>query len=193
MEPRDKVPRINGAEKLSKYLKAFVRELIATFRTMDIIIEWGKIPEAWELDFVTRMKNLQKQGVRFDRMLERVLPQLFGEESEVLTAWLGDKASRSPERFVRAVSKMWGESAHSVIISINRLAEDPSLFKKGPVEPPYKSFLDAIKKADEEAAARRASVVDAPQQTSLALYKPELLQPLVRRGERQVPEGSESD
>ena len=157
MEPGAAVPRLkryvaDGSHWLERHLKSIARELPPTLRLMAVTIRWGRIPQTWELDFIVRMKELQKTGVRFDQILKTVLPQLFGDDtSVVLSSWIGKKATRSPEMFVRSVSRMWGPSAHSVIVSINKLTEDPGLFKKAPKEPVYKAFLDAIKKADEEA------------------------------------------
>ena len=158
MEPGAAVPRLKryaaaGSHWLERHLRSIARELPPTLQLMATTIRWGRIPQTWELDFIVRMKELQKTGVSFDQILNVVLPQLFGDDtSVVLSSWIGEKATRSPERFVRSVSKMWGPSAHSVIVSINKLTDDPSLFKKAPKEPIYKAFLDAIKKADEAAA-----------------------------------------
>lgn len=179
MEPRDPTPR---PKKYAKHLRSFFRELLATLRMMGTVIKWGRIPNEWELDFIAKMKVLQKSGIRFDRVLNVALPKLFGEESEVLTSWIGKKARRSPEKFVRSLSKMWGPSAHSVIISLDKLTDDRSVFEKRVVEPAYKPFLDAINRADQ--VAMGLAEPDEPQVTSLALYRPELLKPLIQRSER---------
>jgi hypothetical protein len=45
---------------------------------------------------------------------------------------------------------MFGASARSVIVSIDRLSDEVSLLEKNtPPEPPYKSILEAIRRAEE--------------------------------------------
>jgi hypothetical protein len=157
---------------------------------MLVTMKWGRIPQTWELDFIVRMKELQKTGVRFDQVLKTVLPQLFGDDtSVVLSSWIGKKATRSPERFVRSVSKMWGPSAHTVIVSINNLTGDPNLFKKEPLEPPIQSLLEAIKKADE--AALTVAERERPQSTAMALCRPSMLQILDSENDDASADNSE--
>ncbi len=135
------------------------------------------------------MKELEKAGVRFSRVVNSALPQLFGDDTaHVLRSWVGKKGIRSPERFVRSITKMWGPSARSVIVSINKLTDQPSfLEKKAPEEPPYKSLLDATQKADAAAAVvgpvtpqstpqPLAEEPEKPQVMPLALYRPTPLQ-----------------
>ena len=180
MEPREAVSRLkrraaDGSHWFERHLRSIARELPPTLRLIVVTLKWGRIPQTWELDFIVRMKELQKTGVRFDRVLKTVLPQLLGDDTSViLSSWIGNKATRSPERFVRSVSKMWGSSAHSVIVSINKLTGDPNLFKTVPLEPPIQSLLEAIKKADE--AAPVVAERERPQATALALRRPLMLQ-----------------
>jgi hypothetical protein len=116
-----------------------------------LTLKWGRAPNAWELSFIDRMKALQKAGLTFDEILRSSLPQIFGEDtSEVLRSWIGNKARNNPERFARTIAKMFGASARSVVVSVDRLTDEARLFEtKTPREPPYKSMLEAIQRADE--------------------------------------------
>jgi len=195
MEPREAVSRLkrraaDGSHWFERHLRSIARELPPTLRLLVVTLKWGRIPQTWELDFIVRMKELQKTGVRFDQVLKTVLPQLFGDDtSVVLSSWIGEKATRSPERFVRSVSKMWGPSAHTVIVSINNLTGDPNLFKKAQLEPAIQSLLEAIKKADE--AALTAAERERPQSTALALCRPSMLQILDSESDDASADNSE--
>jgi hypothetical protein len=112
------------------------------------------------------MKGLEKKGLAFDEILRSTLPQIFGEDtSHVLRIWVGRKARNNPERFARTISKMFGPSAHNVVVGIDRLTDEASLFaKKAHKEPPYQSLLDAIQKSD---AAITVAQPVKPQGTTL--------------------------
>lgn len=116
-----------------------------------LTIKWRRIPKAWEVSFIDRMRELVKAGLTFDEVLSSTLPQIFGEDtSEVLRTWIGRKAGCNPERFAKSISKMFGASARNVLGSVDSLTDEASLFeKKTPKDPPYKSLLDAIRKSDE--------------------------------------------
>ena len=194
MKPQDRVPRlksedaVNTSKGFAGRLRSFLRELSPTLRLMALTIKWGRVPNDWELAFIAKMRGLQKSGIRFDRVLKITLPRLFGEESEILNSWVGEKAGRNPERFVRSVSKMWGPSAHSVIISLDRLTNDKGLFESKANDPPYKSLLEAIQKSDAAKVAGSDSLIPmrAPpvtetklagcQVTALAVCPPTVIQ-----------------
>jgi len=205
MKPQDSVPRLeehaaDKSHRLVRRFRAFIRELPPTFHLMALTVKWGRVPHDWELDFIAKMKGLQKSGIRFERVVRIALPRLFGEESEVLTSWIGKYEASNPERFVRSISKMWGSSAHSVIISLDRLTDERSLFEKKVSDPPYMSLLEAIQKSD----AARSGVPDpkmpngTPLETiadsekllvnPLALYRPT---PILRR--TLIGEGAHND
>lgn len=138
---------------LVRSFRTFVRQVPPTLRIIALTIKWRRVPNPWELSFIDRMRGLEKAGLTFDEILRSALPQLMGEDpSQVLRSWIGKKARTNPEQFARSMSKMFGASARSVLVSINKLADEESLLeKKVPQEPPYKSLLDAIRRADETA------------------------------------------
>jgi len=131
--------------------RSFSREAFLSLRRTVLAFKWRRIPKVWELSFIDRMRGLEKDGLTFDEILRSALPQLFGEDTSlVLRSWIGRKARTNPERFARSISKMFGDSARSVVVSIDKLTDENSLLgKKAPQEPPYKSLLDAIHKSDE--------------------------------------------
>jgi len=196
LESRGTIPRLKEyTVKTSHWLwvhfKSFAREIPPTLQLMGTVIKWGGVPEQWQLDFVTKMKELEKTGVSFSKFLRIALPQLFGEESEVLHTWIGRKASRSPKKFVKSVRKMWGPSAHSVVVSLNRIADEKNLFERKVDEPAYKGMLEAIKKADDEAELKAIQVVqpETPEESNLAMINTELLRlPVVKRDSPQTDE-----
>jgi hypothetical protein len=136
---------------LVKCFRSFLRQVPPTLRIVALTVKWGRIPNPWELSFIDRMRELEKKGLAFHEVLSSTLPQLFGEDaSEILSSWMGRKARCNPERFTRTISKMFGASARSVIVSIDRLSDEVSLLEKNtPKEPPIQSLLEAIRKAEE--------------------------------------------
>jgi len=136
---------------LVKRFRSFLRQVPPTLRIVALTVKWGRIPNPWELSFIGRMRELEKKGLAFHEVLSSTLPQLFGEDtSEILSSWMGRKARCNPEQFTRTISKMFGASARSVIVSIDRFSDEVSLLEKNtPPEPPYRSILDAIRKAEE--------------------------------------------
>ena len=132
-----------------------------TLRRAALFFKWGRVPKAWELSFIDRMKELEKVGLTFDEVLRSVLPQLFGEDpSRVLRFCMGRKARCNPVRFAKATSKMFGSSARSVLASMEMLSDEVSMLeKKVPKEPPYQSLLEAIQRSD---AAMTVAQSDKP-------------------------------
>ncbi|MGP8057558.1 MAG: hypothetical protein ACLP9K_08195 [Nitrososphaerales archaeon] len=96
------------------------------------------------------MRELEKRGLPFDQVLRSTLPKLFGvDPSQVLRTWVGGKARRNPECFVRSVSEMFGASARHVLGSLDMLVDEKSLLEaKVPREPPVQSLLVAMQKAE---------------------------------------------
>lgn len=141
----------DGSHWLVKRFRSFLRQVPPTLRIVALTVKWGRIPNPWELSFIDRMRELEKKGLAFHEVLRSTLPQLFGEDaSEILGSWMGRKARCNPERFSRTISKMFGASARSVIVSIDRLSDEVSLLEKNtPKEPPIQSLLEAIRKAEE--------------------------------------------
>jgi hypothetical protein len=131
--------------------RSFPYRFLFALRRAALILKWGRVPQTWELSFIDRMKELEGVGLTFDEVLRSTLPQLFGEDpSHVLRFCMGNKARCIPERFARTVSKMFGASARSVLSSIEMLSDEVNLLEKNtPPEPPYKSILEAIQKAEE--------------------------------------------
>ena len=125
------------------------RALFALHRTA-LTFKWGRVPKVWELFFIDRMRELEKRGLPFDQVLRSTLPKLFGvDPSQVLRTWVGGKARRNPECFVRSVSEMFGASARHVLGSLDMLVDERGLLEaKVPKEPPVQSLLMAIQKAN---------------------------------------------
>lgn len=114
--------------------------------------QWGKIPENWELSFVTKMKMAEAQGVPFREVLKTELPIVIGEApSRVLLRWVGRKDLREPKRFVEEVEDMFGPSSKRMIIGLQNVL-DPEKMLEGHIDPEVKfqSLIDAIRRADEE-------------------------------------------
>ena len=130
--------------------RSFAGRLSFALRRAALTLRWGRVPKVWELSFIDRMRELGKKGVTFDRVLRKTLPELFGEDTSlVLRTWIGKKARNNPERFARAISKMFGASAHPVLGSIDRLTDDESLFQEeAPKDQPLQSLVEVIQKAD---------------------------------------------
>jgi len=129
---------------------SFPRRAFFTLRRTALTFKWGRIPRAWELSFIDRMREREKIGLTLDVILQSTLPQMFGEDtSEVLRTWVGRRARCNPERFTRSISKMFGASARSVLGSIDKLVDEARLLEaKAPREPPIQSLLDAIQRID---------------------------------------------
>ncbi|MDA4123911.1 MAG: hypothetical protein OK438_00480 [Thaumarchaeota archaeon] len=135
--------------------RSFSRQVPPTLRRMAYTFKWRRIPKVWELSFIDTMRDLQNAGLTFDEILLATLPHLFGEDpAHVLRTWVGRRARDNPERFARTISKMFGASAKGVLGGIDGLTDKESLLsEKVPQEPPYKSLVEAIQKADEELKA----------------------------------------
>ena len=147
-------------------LGAFRRRAFFELRRAALAPKWGRVPRAWELSFIDRMRDVQKKGLSFDEVLRSTLPNLFGEDgSHVLRTWVGKKGRNDPERFARTVSHMFGASARDVLGSVDSLTDENSMLEeKAPQEPPYRSLLEAIQRSD--AAAGMAAEATASQGTT---------------------------
>jgi hypothetical protein len=157
MRTRAPIPRLKRKYEvdesywLVRGFRHFVRQVPPALRIIALTVKWRRVPRPWELSFIDRMRELLRAGLTFDEILSAALPQLFGEDtSHVFRSWIGRKARQNPERFVRSVSGMFGASARSVIVSIDKLTDEANMFeRKAPQEPPYQSLLEAIRKSDE--------------------------------------------
>jgi|GEM_PF-403807 len=129
---------------------SFSRRAPFMLRRTAFFFKWGRVPKAWELSFVDRMKKLEEAGLTFDEVLRSTLPQFLGEDpSRILRSWVGKKARRNPERFARSVSELFGASARSVLGSIEMFSDEKNMLeKKAPKEPPYQSLLEAIQRSE---------------------------------------------
>ncbi len=136
---------------LVRRTRSFARRAHFTLRRVALTFKWGRIPKVWELSFIDRMRNLEKEGLPFNEVLRSTLPKFFGvDPSYVLRTWIGRKARCNPERFTRSISEMFGASARNVLISLNRHVDEASMLeRKTPKDPPYQSLLIAIRKIDE--------------------------------------------
>lgn len=138
---------------LVKGWRSFWRRVPPLLRRVVLTFKWRRIPKTWEISFIDRMRELEKAGLAFDEVLRSTLPQLFGDDgSHVLRTWVGKKGRSDPETFTRTTSRMFGASARNVLGGIDSFTDEESLLKgKAPEEPPYKSLLEAIQRADEAA------------------------------------------
>jgi len=112
--------------------------------------QWRRMPKAWEISFVAKMKSMEARGIKFQDVLKTHLPVLFGDApSEVLLRWMGRKNRTQPKRFAKAAAKMFGKSAKSIITGLENLADpDKMLEVHKEVEPPFQSLIEAIQRAD---------------------------------------------
>lgn len=124
------------------------------FRRAGLAIRWRRVPEVWELGFIDRMKAAEERGVSFPEVLRDTLPGIMGiDGASILGYWAGKKSMVSPEAFVRQMARMFGPSSKSVVTKVfDGLNEAKLLAKKAPVEPGYKSLVDAINEADSRKA-----------------------------------------
>jgi hypothetical protein len=124
-------------------------------RKLVLFIQWGRMPKAWELSFVSKMKLMEAQGIPFPEVLKTYLPTVIGEApSGVLLNWVGRSTRHQPKRFTNAVAEMFGKSSRSIITGLEKTADpEQMLDARRPVEPPYQSLVDAIRAADGEIPA----------------------------------------
>jgi len=115
-----------------------------------LLIQWGRVPKAWELSFVSKMKEAESQGIPFTEVLQTSLPMVLGEApSEVLLRWVGRKARSQPKHFAKAVSKMFGPSGRRIITGIeDRFSPQDMLATDEEPEEPFQALIDAIEKSD---------------------------------------------
>lgn len=114
--------------------------------------QWRRMPKDWEVSFVNKMKFIESKGIAFPEVIHTYLPSIMGEApAEVLLKWVGRKTRQQPRPFVKAVSKMFGKSAKPIIAGLENLADpDRMLQSRVPIDPPYKSLVEAIRAADGE-------------------------------------------
>ena len=143
--------------------RSFTRRAHFTLRRGALTFKWGRVPKVWELSFIDRMRELEKEGLPFNEVLRSTLPKLMGEDtSYVLRAWVGRTARCNPERFARNISEMFGASSRNVLTSLDKLVDERSLLEaKVPKEPPIQSLLEAIQRTD---AAMMVAQADKPQE-----------------------------
>ena len=141
---------VDESYKLVWTSRSFSRQALFTLRRAALTFKWGRVPKVWELSFVDRMRELEKEGLTFNEVLRSTLPKLFGiDPSYVLRTWVGRKARCNPEQFTRNISEMFGASARSVLISLDILIDKQSLLEaKVPKEPPVQSLLVTMQRAN---------------------------------------------
>ena len=129
-----------------------IRAVAAGGRKLILFVQWGRMPKAWELSFVSKMKMMEAQGIPFPEVLKTYLPTVIGEApSGVLLNWVGRSTRHHPKQFTNAVAEMFGKSSRSIIVGVERIADPVQMLEaRTPVEPPYQSLVDAIRAADGE-------------------------------------------
>lgn len=130
--------------------------------------QWGKIPEDWELSFVSKMKFAEGQGVTFREVLKADLPVVIGEApSRVLLRWVGRNNVREPKKFLEEVEEMFGPSGKRIIIGLQSVL-DPEKMLEERVEPEVKfqSLIDAIRHADEKKEFAEELLEEVPSRQS---------------------------
>jgi hypothetical protein len=146
---------------LVRRARSFARRALFTLRRAALTLKWGRIPKTWELSFVDRMRELERDGLTFNEVLSSTLPKLMGEDtSYVLRKWVGRRARCNPEGFARNIFEMFGASSRNVLTSLDKLVDKRSLLEaKAPKEPPIQSLLEAIQRTD---AAMMVAQADKP-------------------------------
>jgi uncharacterized membrane protein len=119
-----------------------------------LTLRWRRVPEAWEMAFIDRMKAAERMGVPFLEVLRSTLPRTMGiEGTRVLGYWTGKKSMLDPETFVREMAKLFGKSSKQVVMGVfDGLDEGKILADISPEEPKYQSLVDAINRVDEQKA-----------------------------------------
>ena len=138
------------AGKFGRFALATGRGLFHQVQKVVWFVQWGRMPKAWELSFVIKMKSIEARGIAFQDVLKTNLPSLFGDDTaEVFLRWVGKKARTQPKRFAKTATAMFGNSAKQIITSLERLADpDKMLETRKEVEPPFQSLIEAIQRAD---------------------------------------------
>ncbi len=141
---------IDESSWLVRNSRSFPHRACFTLRRVALTVKWGRIPNVWELSFIDRMRQLEKEGLPFNEVLCATLPKLIGvDTSHVLRTWVGRKARHNPEYFTRSISDMFGPSARSVLITLDISVDKQSLFEaKVPKVPPVQSLLVAMQRAN---------------------------------------------
>jgi hypothetical protein len=144
--------------------RSFPRRFLFVLRRATLTFRWGRVPKAWELSFIDRMREREKAGLTFNEVLRSTLPKLMGEDtSYVLRKWVGRRARCNPEGFARNIFEMFGASSRNVLISLDKLVDERSLLEaKAPKEPPIQSLLEAMQRAK---AGMTAVQPDKPQES----------------------------
>ncbi len=101
--------------------------------------------DEYEEAFIARINKLTASGLDFRVMAERALPEIMGESpSAVLLSWAGDESLEDPEKFVTAVSRIFGPSAASIYAAIARIAESEARKPDTPEQSPESLLADVI-------------------------------------------------
>jgi hypothetical protein len=139
-----------GGPKIVKAARAGGRAFAHQGQMMVWFFQWRRMPKAWEITFVAKMKSMEARGISFQEVLKTNLPALFGDApSEVFLRWIGRKSRTQPKRFAKTAAKMFGKSAKSIITGLEKLADaDKMLEVHEEVEPPFQSLIEAIERAD---------------------------------------------
>jgi len=124
--------------------------LVRLGRKPVLLLQWGRIPNEWELSFVASMKSAEAKGVSFTEVLQTDLPLVLGEvPSDVLMRWVGKRARSQPKRFVKSINEMFGRSGKKIIIGLQDVLDpEKMIVDQTPREEKFQSLIDAIQQAD---------------------------------------------
>ena len=115
-----------------------------------LFFQWRRIPKAWELSFVSKMKSAEAQGIPFPEVLQTNLPLVLGDvPAEVLLRWVGRKARSQPKQFAKVVAKMFGPSGRRIISGLeDRFSPQDMLAVTEEPEAPFQALIDSLERAD---------------------------------------------
>jgi len=120
------------------------------FHNVILFFQWRRMPKAWELSFVSKMKSAESQGIPFPQVLQTNLPLVLGDvPSEVLMRWVGKKARSQPKHFAKVVAKMFGPSGKRIITGLQeKFSPEDMLGVQEEPEAPFQALIDSIEKAE---------------------------------------------
>ena len=146
---RDYVPNGQEISMMGQSARAGLGDQL---RKPVLYFQWGRMPKAWELSFVSKMKSVESLGIPFPEVLQTDLPLVMGEApAGVLLRWIGRRARSDPKTFAKAVSGMFGTSGKRIITGLEAaLNPEKMLDSHKEPEEPFQSVIDAIQKADAE-------------------------------------------
>ena len=141
---------LRWAREFTPYARSVQRALVRQGQKTVLFIQWRRMPKAWELSFVSKMKSMESRGIAFPVILRTGLPSVIGDgPSEVLLRWIGSKAGSQPKQFVKVVEKMFGPSGMRIITGLEHdLDPQEMLGAHEEAEEPFQSLIDAIQRVD---------------------------------------------